>query len=73
MAFALPAEWSTAVRDLKPIQLLLLHELAHLLCVNKNHATEFRTEIVRRRKSIPHATALQRTFVELYLPANVVN
>jgi hypothetical protein len=64
-ALALPADWCIAVRKSRATQLLLLHEMAHLLCVNKNHGTEFRTELirlVRRYISFPHAAALHKTF-----------
>ena len=64
-ALALPADWCIAVRKSKATQLLLLHEMAHLLCANKNHGTEFRTELirlVRRYISFPHAAALHKTF-----------
>ena len=66
-ALALPAEWCIAVRKSKVTQLLLLHELSHLLCANKNHGTEFRTELirlVRRYISFPHAVALHKTFAD---------
>ncbi len=66
-ALALPADWCIAVRKSKVTQLLLLHELAHLLCANKNHGTEFRTELVRlvrRYVSLPQAAALHKTFVD---------
>jgi len=65
-ALALSTEWCIAVRDSKPTQLLLLHEMAHLLCVNKNHGNEFRNELirlVRRYISFPHAAALYRSFI----------
>ena len=65
-AFAFSKEWCIAVRKSNPTQLLLLHEMAHLLCANKNHGTEFRTELVRlvrRYISLPHAAALQYFFV----------
>ncbi len=66
-ALAMSTEWCIAVRHSKPTQLLLLHEMAHLLCVNKNHGREFRTELVRlvrRYISFPHAAALNKTFTE---------
>jgi hypothetical protein len=65
-ALALSTEWCIAVRDSNPTQLLLLHEMAHLLCSNKNHGIEFRTELVRlvrRHISLPHAAALYNSFV----------
>lgn len=65
-ALAFSDEWCIAVRKSKPTQLLLLHEMAHLLCANKNHGTEFRTELVRLVRcyvSLPHAAALHKTFV----------
>lgn len=65
-ALAFSKDWCIAVRESKPTQLLLLHEMAHLLCANKNHGAEFRTELirlVRRYISLPHATALHKTFV----------
>ena len=66
-ALALTSEWCIAVRKTNLTQLLLLHEMAHLLCANKNHGTEFRTELVRLVRSyisLPHAAALQKTFVK---------
>jgi hypothetical protein len=69
-ALALSTNWCIAVRDSSPTQLLLLHELAHLLCANKNHGTEFRTELirlVRRYISFPHAATLNLTFVDYKL------
>jgi hypothetical protein len=69
-ALALPADWCIAVRDSNPTQLLLLHEMAHLLCANKNHGTEFRTELirlVRRYISFPHAATLHKTYAENHL------
>jgi hypothetical protein len=71
-ALALSTEWCIAVRDSKLTQLLLLHEMAHLLCANKNHGTEFRTELirlVRRYISFPHAAALHKTYTENQLTA----
>ena len=65
-ALAFSKEWCIAVRKSNPTQLLLLHEMAHLLCTNKNHGTEFRTELVRLVRSyisLPHAAALHSTFV----------
>jgi hypothetical protein len=73
-ALALPADWCIAVRVSNPTQLLLLHEMAHLLCANKNHGTEFRTEfvrIVRRYISFPHAVALYNSFVSKSLSAQL--
>ena len=69
-ALALPADWCISVRKSKATQLLLLHELAHLLCANKNHGTEFRTELirlVRRYISLPHAASLHKTFTDTSL------
>ena len=66
-ALALSSEWCIAVRKTNLTQLLLLHEMAHLLCANKNHGTEFRTEfvrLVRRYISFPHAAALHKKFVD---------
>lgn len=65
-ALAFSDGWSIAVRESNPSQLLLLHEMAHLICVNKNHGTEFRTEfvrLVRRYVSLPHAAALHKIYV----------
>ena len=65
-ALALSSEWCIAVRKTNLTQLLLIHEMAHLLCANKNHGTEFRTELVRlvrRYISFPHAAALHKRFV----------
>ena len=66
-ALALSSEWCIAVRKTNLTQLLLIHEMAHLLCANKNHGTEFRTELVRlvrRYISLPHAAALHKKFVD---------
>ena len=66
-ALAFSKDWCIAVRESNPTQLLLLHEMAHLLCANKNHGIEFRTEfvrLVRRYISFPHAAALHKTFVD---------
>ena len=66
-ALALSSEWCIVVRKTNLTQLLLLHEMAHLLCANKNHGTEFRTElvrIVRRYISFPHAAALHNKFID---------
>ena len=65
-ALAFSKNWCIAVRRSNPTQLLLLHEMAHLLCANKNHGTEFRTELIRLVRlyiSFPHAAALHKTFV----------
>jgi len=65
VALAISTEWCIAVRDSNPTQLLWPHKLAHLLCANKNHGIEFRTEfvrLVRRYISLPHAAALQYLF-----------
>ena len=72
-ALAFSNEWCIAVRKSKPTQLLLLHEMAHLLCANKNHGTEFRTELVRLVRSyisLPHAAALHQLFVASGLSVN---
>ena len=64
---ALPADWCIAVRKSNSTQLLLLHEMAHLLCANKTHGTEFRTELVRlvrRHISFPHAAVLYKLFTD---------
>ena len=69
-ALAISTDWCIAVRDSSPTQLILLHELAHLLCANKNHGSEFRTELVRlvrRYISFPHAATLNLTFVDYKL------
>ena len=66
-ALALPADWCIAVRKSKATQLLLLHEMAHLLCVNKNHGTEFRTELVRLVRgyiSVSHAAVLHKNYAD---------
>ena len=63
-ALAISTDWCIAVRDSNPTQLLLLHEMAHLLCANKNHGIEFRTELVRlvrRYISIIHAATFHKT------------
>ena len=70
VALAISTKWCIAVRDSNPTQLLLLHEMAHLLCSNKNHGIEFRTEfvrLVRRYISFPHAATLNLTFVDYKL------
>ena len=67
VALAISTEWCIALRDSNPTQLLLLHEMAHLLCANKNHGSEFRTEfvrLVRRYISFPHAATLHKKFVD---------
>ena len=67
VALAISTEWCIALRNSNPTQLLLLHEMAHLLCANKNHGIEFRTEfvrLVRRYISFPHAAALHKTFLD---------
>ena len=67
VALAISTEWCIAVRESNPTQLLLLHEMAHLLCANKNHGSEFRTEfvrLVRRYISFPHAATLHKKFVD---------
>jgi hypothetical protein len=64
-ALALPADWCITVRNSNPTQLLLLHEMAHLLCVNKNHGTEFRCELVRLVRgyiSVSHAAVLHKIY-----------
>ncbi len=66
-ALALPSDWCIAVRKSKMTQLLLLHEMAHLLCVNKNHGPEFRNELVRLVRhhiSFPHAAALHKAYTD---------
>ena len=74
VALAISTEWCIAVRESNPTQLLLLHEMAHLLCANKNHGIEFRTEfvrLVRRYISFPHAAALYNSFVSSSLSAQM--
>ena len=64
-ALALSTAWCIAVRNSKLTQLLLLHEMAHLLCVNKNHGTEFRCELVRLVRgyiSVSHAAVLHKIY-----------
>ena len=66
-ALAISADWCIAVRKSNPTQLVLLHEMAHLLCANKNHGNEFRTELVRLVRSyisFTFAAALHKTFVD---------
>ena len=73
-ALAFSKEWCIAVRKSNPTQFLLLHEMAHLLCANKNHGMEFRTELVRlvrRYISFPHAAALYNSFVSSSLSAQM--
>ena len=72
-ALAFSKDWCIAVRKSNSTQLLLLHEMAHLLCANKNHGTEFRTELVRLVRSyisLPHAAALHQLFVASGLSVN---
>ena len=76
VALAISTEWCIAVRDSNPTQLLLLHELAHLLCANKNHGIEFRTELVRLVRcyiSLPHAAALQYSFTSKLPNSHLTN
>jgi hypothetical protein len=64
---AISADWCIAVRSKKPNQLLLLHELSHLVCANKNHGTEFRSQVVRfvrRYVSVLHAARLHALYEE---------
>jgi len=59
-------EWCITVRNKKPSQLLLLHEMAHLVCANQGHGREFRTQVVtyvRRYISLAHAVRLHELFV----------
>ena len=75
-ALAFSKEWCIAVRKSNQTQLLLLHEMAHLLCANKNHGTEFRTELVRLVRhhiSFPHATALHKIFANENLSIETFN
>ena len=61
LGLAFTDEWCIAVRKLKPTQLLLLHELAHLSCANKGHGPEFQrqlVEYVRKYVSVTHAAEL---------------
>ena len=74
VALAISTKWCIAVHDSNPTQLLLLHEMAHLLCANKKHGTEFRTEfvrLVRRYISFPHAAALYNSFISSSLSAQM--
>ena len=74
VALAISTEWCIAVRESNPTQLVLLHEMAHLLCANKNHGIEFRTEfvrLVRRYISFPHAAALYNSFISSSLSAQM--
>lgn len=60
------SNWCISVRSKKPSQLLLLHEMAHLVCANKNHGVEFRAQLVRftrRYISLLHAARLHALFV----------
>ena len=75
-ALAFSKEWCIAVRKSNQTQLLLLHEMAHLLCANKNHGTEFRTELVRLVRhhiSFLHATALHKIFANENLSIETFN
>ena len=66
LGLAFVDEWCITVRKKKPCQLLLLHEMAHLVCANQGHGSEFRTQVVtylRRYVSLAHAVRLHELFV----------
>jgi len=66
LGLAFVDEWCITVRKKKPSQLLLLHEMAHLVCANQGHGREFRTQVVtylRRYISLTHALRLHELFV----------
>ena len=59
-------EWCISVRKKKMSQLLLVHEMAHLVCANGGHGCEFRTQVVtfvRRYVSLAHAVRLHEMYV----------
>ena len=59
-------EWCISVRKKKMSQLLLVHEMAHLVCANGGHGREFRTQVVtfvRRYVSLAHAVRLHEMYV----------
>ena len=63
-------EWCISVRKKKMSQLLLVHEMAHLVCANGGHGREFRTQVVtfvRRYVSLTHAVRLH----EMYMAAGL--
>ena len=58
-------EWCISVRKKKMSQLLLVHEMAHLVCANGGHGREFRTQVVtfvRRYVSLAHAARLHEMY-----------
>ena len=59
-------EWCISVRKKKMSQLLLVHEMAHLVCANGGHGREFRTQVVtfvRHYVSLAHAVRLHEMYV----------
>ena len=59
-------EWCISVRKKKMSQLLLVHEMAHLVCANGGHGREFRTQVVtfvRCYVSLAHAVRLHEMYV----------
>ena len=59
-------EWCISVRKKKMSQLLLVHEMAHLVTANGGHGREFRTQVVtfvRRYVSLAHAVRLHEMYV----------
>ena len=59
-------EWCISVRKKKMSQLLLVHEMAHLVTANGGHGHEFRTQVVtfvRRYVSLAHAVRLHGMYV----------
>ena len=47
LGLAFVDEWCISVRKKKMSQLLLVHEMAHLVCANGGHGREFRTQVVK--------------------------
>ena len=72
LGLAFVDEWCISVRKKKMSQLLLVHEMAHLVCANGGHGREFRTQVVtfvRRYVSLAHAVRLHEMYVAAGLGA----
>ncbi len=66
LGLAFVDEWCISVRKKKMSQLLLVHEMAHLVTANGGHGREFRTQVVtfvRRYVSLAHAVRLHEIYV----------
>ena len=62
LGLAFVDEWCISVRKKKMSQLLLVHEMAHLVTANGGHGREFRTQVVtfvRRYVSLARAVRLR--------------